>query len=289
MTRKIRIDFQKIINKQYPQKDLLLAYQWLMDMGSECHEVIGWNEYSLHKSFHGYSYNKISPATYRLCQNWEKIIYDGFVNLLCKTNHPRVVREFLEKNRIQIGKVRIITIDEEGENKYYSKLTQRSDIGDAIDHLVSAYKGLELSKQDFIPTRFEGDVNPRIIDNAHFGIMNNKWYVSFLFSFANMRYESGWEHTIRQGNNEELGAFFNRAIECIDKYLLPTTSCDNCPMWLKHGQGDYLRHGYQGVCRLYGKCEKRDVVKYKWWSEDGRVVDNAIHDSIVFPYSEKRI
>lgn len=292
-TRRIRVDFQKIIDGNYLQKDLLLIYQWLMRISFSCYEQDGWYRYGLHQSFHGYSHNNYSSEAYKLSKNWESIIYDGFVRLLCRTKHPRVVREFLEKERIQLGKIRVITITEENENYYYSKLTSRedlaiNDIGKSIRHLTEAYKGLELKKEHFHPT-LEGRLRPRIIDNVHFGTTGNKWHVSFTFSFECFNYEPGWNYSIYQKDNEGLSAFFSRSIEEIDSLLLPTTSCDNCPLWIKSNRGSYLRHGYRGGCKLYKTCNKPDVVKYKWESKNGRIVDNAIHDSIVFPYFRKQI
>ena len=281
--RRLYIDFQKIINALYFDFDTLLAYQWLINLGRNCSEQHGWNRSGLHQSFHQYSANNHNHF-YPLSQNWKSIIKSGFFSLLCKTNHPKVVSDFLEKERIQLGKKRIIKVTENTDvNRYYSKLNgYRGSC--VITHLTEAYKGLELKKEYFHPD-YKGRLRPRIIDNVKFGTQNNRWIVWFTFSFECMDYEPGWRYEIGQNENEELESFFNRAVEQIDNLLVPATSCDNCPLWVKsEHHGDYLRHGYKGHCKMYNTCEKPNVVKYKWWAEDGRIKDNAIHESIVAPY-----
>lgn len=285
--RKIRVDFQKIINSIYIDFDTLQAYQWLINLGESCSKQFGWNRYGLHQSFHQYSHNNEPSMLYPLAQNWEDILYTGFVQLLCKTNHPVVVSDFLEKERIKIGKVRVIKVmeDDSLNNRYLPKITGGRYLGpDILRHLTEAYKGLELKKEFFHPD-YEGRTRPRIIDNVKFGTQDNRWKVWFIFSFECMDYEPGWRYEIGQNENEELESFFNRAVEEIDNLLLPADSCNNCPMWLKsEHHGDYLRQGYKGHCKLYEKCPHPNTVKYKWWAEDGRIKDNAIHESIVFPY-----
>lgn len=286
--RKIRVDFQKIINRGYVDFDTLLAYQWLINLGRNCSEQHGWTRCGLHQSFHQYSANNHNHH-YPLSSNWAEIVRNGFVGLLCKTIHPQVVHDFLEKERIKIGKVRVIKVieDDSLNNSYLSKITGGRYLGtDILRHLTKAYKGLELKKEFFHPD-IKGRLRPRIIDNVKFGTQDNRWIVWFTFSFECMDYAPGWRYEIGQNENEELESFFNRAVEQIDNLLVPATSCDNCPLWIKgEHHGDYLRHGYRGYCKMYNTCDKPNVVKYKWWAEDGRIKDNAIHESIVFPYNK---
>lgn len=284
--RRIRIDFQKIINRSFINFDTMLAYQWLVNLGQSCNEQFGWNRYGLHQSFHQYSHNNEPSMLYPLSQNWNDILYNGFVGLLCKTNHPKVVSDFLEKERIKIGKIRVIKVVEDAsmENTYLSKLTRGKYFGtDVLRHLTEAYKGLELKKEYFHPD-YKERLRPRIIDHVKFGTQDNRWVVWFTFSFECMDYAPGWRYQIGQNENEELGSFFNRAVEQIDNLLVPADSCNNCPMWIKGNHGVYLRHGYRGHCKLYEKCPHPNTVKYRWWAKDGRIKDNAIHKSIVSPY-----
>lgn len=281
--KRLRIDFQKIINGGYRTFDLLLIYQWLINLGQSVSKQSGWCRYGLHQSFHEYSYNNEPYEYYPLGYNYEDVIRKGFVSLLCKTNHPPLIYDFLEKERIQIGKVRIIKSTENASkrNRYYADKTNAFDV---VRHLTEAYKGLELKKEFFHPD-YPARVRPRILDNVKFGTNSNKWRVWFNFSFENFDYENGWEYGISQSENEDIESFFNRAVEKIDNLLLPSDSCNNCPFWIKDGShGSYLRNGYRGNCKMHNNCGKPNVVKYKWWVEDGKSKDNAIHETIYFPY-----
>ena len=287
--RRIRIDFQKIINGWYCEEDLLYIYRWLISIGRSCNKQHGWCRYGLHQSFHGYSYNNEKNEIHPLDSDCFKTIYDGFVRILCKTNLPDVVEAFLDENNIRIGKIRVIKFEEnELENDYYKVSTGHRfglPVEQLIYHITTAYKGLELKKEHFHPD-YKDRIKPRIIDNVKIGTNHNKWYAWFTFSFEKFDYEPGWEWRISQNENEPISNFFNRAIEEIDGLLLPATSCDNCPLWRKsNNHGSYLRHGFRGGCSYYGKCDKPNVIEYKW-ETGGR--DNALHDSIVFPYYKNR-
>ena len=289
-TRKLRVDFQKLINDRYSTEEMLLIYQWLIKIGRDCNKQYGWNRYGLHQSLHGYSYNNEPREVYPLSSDFEKVIYDGFVNLLCKTNNPQIVKTFLEENKIQIGKIRVLTITElEEKRDYFKKITNRSfwnDCRDKIRHITGAYKGLELKKELFHP-EYTDRLKPRIINNVQFGTNYNKWYVWFNFSFECFDYENGWKYEISQEELESLPSFFDRAIETIDSLILYSDNCNNCPLWGESERGDYLRHGYKGYCKA-DTCTRHNVVKYKWWSEEGRIHDNATYSSIVFPYYRNR-
>lgn len=286
-TKRIHIDFQKIINEGYLDEDLLLIYQWVIRIGRECNEQNGWNRYGLHQSFHGYGKNNEPHEVYPLNRNWKKVIYDGFVRILCKSKHPSVVDKFLLENRIKIDSKRAIKILEDGENMSYDKIRHHRSC-DILDYITTAYKGLELKKEFFHPD-YPDRIHPRIIDNIKFGTNGLKWYAWFTFSFECLDYEPGWEYTIPQNENENITSFFNRVANTIDNLLTPADNCDNCPMWVENrNHGDYLRHGYRGSCWNNGTCKKPNIVEYKWWSDDSGVHDNAIHHSIVFPYYRNR-
>ena len=283
--RKLRIDFQKLINEtHHDYNDILLIYQWLIRIGKACNKQYGWYRYGLHQSFHGYSHNNDPNRVMKLFSDWRKILYDGFVNILCKTNQPEIVRNFLKENNIAIGKIRILTIQESISNRTYfkEKVGDRCSIDSKLRHITTAYKGLEL-KKEYFHSDYPKRVHPRIIDNVHFGTNGDEWFVSFTFSFECFNYKPGWDYTIAQEENEYLPDFFDRAIETLDNLLIDTDNCDNCSYWIEFNRGDYLRHGYRGGCKYY-ECKKTNVIKYKWWSEEGKVCDNAIHHSIVFPY-----
>jgi hypothetical protein len=290
--RKLRIDFQKLINEsQYSGDDILLIYQWLIHIGKGCDKQYGWYRYGIHQSFHDYSHNNEPSKVFPLYSDWRKILHSGFVNLLCKTNKPEIVDNFLKENNISIGRIRIITIHESISNREYFKEKKRqcqSSITDKLYYITTAYKGLELKKENF-HSDYKDRVHPRIIENAHFGTNGEKWFVSFTFSFECFDYEPGWDYTIAQEEYESLPDFFDRVIETIDNLLIDTDNCDNCPYWIEdEHHGNYLRNGYKGNCRQYNECKKQGVVKYKWWGESGKVCDNATYHSIVFPYYRTR-
>lgn len=288
--KRIHVDFQKIIDQhwKYNGFDLLYIYQWLINLGQSCSRQHGWNRYGLHQSFHQYSYNNEPRELYPLDSNYQKTIYDGFVALLCRSRQPEVVQEFLDRENIKLGKVRIIKFKEDGiGNNYYGQLTGNRHY-DVVTHLAEAYKGLELKKEFFHPD-YENRLRPRIIDNVQFGTNYNRWIIWFNFSFECFDYENGWKYEIMQNENENLESFFHRAVETIDYLLMPSESCDNCPLWLASSyHGDYLRHGYRGGCKLYENCNKPNVTKYKWWVDETGSHDNAIHPSIVFPYHKTK-
>jgi hypothetical protein len=290
--RKLRIDFQKLINNNwYLESDVLLIYQWLIRIGKICNKQDGWYRYGLHQSFHDYSYNNEPNKVIPLSSDWRAILHSGFVNLLCKTNHPEIVDTFLEKERIAIGSVRVIDIHESIPSRKYFKEKVgewHNNTAAKLSYITTAYKGLELKKEKF-HSDYEERVHPRIIENAHFGTNGEKWFVSFTFSFEGYNYEPGWDYTIIQEQDEYLPDFFDRAIEIIDNLLVEADNCDNCPCWIEEEHhGSYLRHGYKGNCRKYGTCQKPGVIKYKWWGENGEVCDNATYHSIVFNYYRTR-
>jgi hypothetical protein len=278
--RKIRINFQELINRGGRHSDILLIYQWLIRTGKTCDKQ---HIDGLHKSFYGYSHNNDPYRLIPLYSDWEKILYAGLVNLLCKTSLPDTVTEFLTENRIAIGRVRIITVRESISGRgYFKRKTDSGNIKYMIDHLTTAYKGLELKKENFHPD-YENRKHPRIINDVHFGTDGEGWSVGFTFSFECFDYDPGWEYSIRQEEFECLEDFFDRAIETIDNLLVDSNNCDNCPYWEKDSyRGDYLRHGYRGSCKRFGKCEKSGVVEYE--SAWGGKTDNAIYPSIVSPY-----
>lgn len=285
--KRIHIDFQKIINGDYYPEDLLLIYQWVIKLGRSCNQQYGWNRYGLHQSFHGYSYNNEANQIYPLSSDWNNVIYNGFVNILCRTNLPKVVIDFLSDNRIQIGKKRIIKVSENEEDTRYVNLRDNS-IRNILNYITTAYKELALKKELFQPDYSER-INPRIIDNVRFGTNGNKWYAWFTYSFECFDYESGWDYTLSQNENENITSFFNRVAITFNELLIPSDSCDNCPLWIDfENHGEFLKNGYRGCCRLDGTCTKKEVVKYRWWSDETGVHDNAIHHSIVFPYFKKR-
>lgn len=159
----------------------------------------------------------------------KKTIHSGFVNLLCKTNNYKIVRDFLKENNISIGKIRIISISEFIHNREYFKNKMglcRSGISNKLYFITTAYKGLELKKEKF-HSSYEERKRPRIISNATFGTNGKKWFVQFIYSFANFHYEPGWDYTISQEDNEYLPDFFDRVIETIDNLLIDTDNCDN--------------------------------------------------------------
>jgi hypothetical protein len=290
-TRKLRIDFQKLINDEYSisNTDKLLVYQWIINLGRNCDKQYGWSRYGLHQSFHGYSYNNQPSQVFPLSANWKDVINKGFVNILCKTNNPSIVKDFLIENRIQLGKVRILNITENinSEQYYFSEITNHSyyDIEYLLSHITEAYKGLELKKEDF-HSDYENRLHPRILDNVQFGTNGKKWFAWFTLSFECFNYEPGWDYTIGQEEFEFLPDFFDRVIKTIDNLLVPSDNCNNCPLWIEHrNRGTYLRHGYQGRCKSFLTCKKPGVEKYDWGHRDENgFYDNAIHHSIVFPY-----
>ncbi|MDR1459228.1 MAG: hypothetical protein LBI60_03335 [Bacteroidales bacterium] len=288
MNKKLRIDFQKLINKtHYLGYEILLIYQWLINIGKKCDIRTGWNRYGLHQAFHGYSYNNEPDKIIPLGLDWEYIIHSGFVNLLCNTNNHKIVIDFLKENNISIGKIRIISVkDQELNRKYFTDKAGR--YADSLHYLTTAYKGLEL-KKEYFPPDYGKRTRPRIIENATFGTNGEKWFVSFPFSFENIDYEPGWDYTIAKEEAESLPDFFDRAIETIDNLLVDTDNCDNCPYWIEcEHHGYYLRYGYRGNCRQHGKCKKEGVIKHKWYTENGRSCDNATHHSIAYPYYRTR-
>ena len=291
-SRKLRIDFQKLVNQQqYDSNDILLIYQWLIQTGKICNKQYGWYRYGLHQSFHGYSGNNVPDRVTPLFSDWKQHLHNGFVNLLCKTNQPEVVKNFLKENNILIGKVRIITIREAITNRNYFKSKAGEhwcSVQDKLHHITTGYKGLELKKELFHPD-YTDRIKPRILDNIYFGTNGEKWFVAFTFSFECFDYRPGWDYTIYQEENESLPDYFDRVIEVLDSLVIDTDNCDNCPYWGESSRGDYLRHGYRGGCRQqYDECKKTGVVKYKWGSENGKVCDNATYHSIVFPYYRTR-
>lgn len=287
-TRRIYIDWQKVINKDYPiwNYDILHVYAWLLKISKDCSNQCGWNRSGFHQTFHGYSHNNNPGEVYELGCNFEERLYQGFVNILCKTNRG-VVLDFLKKENIILGKKRVITITENDDcNDYYNKITgNRFGINPELLHITKDYVGLEL-KKEFCHPEYEGRIHPRLISNPTFyvsykGLISIKLY----FNFENYEYDaSSWNINITQKESEPLVTFFNRAIQEIDNMLVESNNCDNCPLWVKNDNGDHLRHGYRGGCRQYKTCKKSDLVTYKWWSEKEGICDNAIHDYLVYPY-----
>jgi len=292
--KKIHINFQNIINGSYrDSEEILHIYSWLINLGHTCEEQNGWNRYGLHQSFHGYSYNNEKRQVYWLGSNWNKVIYDGFVRLLCKTNHHKVVKDFLIKERIELGKTRKIQITEDEPNYSYFKelVNDRFDnygVRELIDHITTAYKGLELKKELFHPD-YDIRVRPRILNNVVIGTNHGKWYAKFVFSFENFDYEPGWDKEFSQQPNEHLRNFFNRVICEIDAMILPSDSCNNCPLWQKSNHhGNKLRHGFRGLCKRRDcHCGKSGVVEYESILSESKK-DNALYDSIVFPYFQPK-
>lgn len=284
--KRLTIDFQKIIDGEYLTEDLLTIYQWIIRLGRDCDKQVGWYRYGLHQSFHGYSHNNEARTASPLGSDWKNVIYNGFVRILCRTKHHSSVQQFLTDNRIKVGKKRIYKFMVDEQQTLYNKIryTTASSI---INYITSAYKGLELKKALFQPD-FPDRLHPRIIDNVQFGTNGLHWYAWFTYSFNCFNYEPGWKYTIAQNENENILSFFNRAATEIDNLLVPANNCDNCPMWTGMNKGDYLRHGLRGTCWKNDICEKPDVVKYRWWSDNVGIHDNATHHSIVFPYYTNR-
>lgn len=289
MKRKIRIDWQKIINESW-NEDIFHVYHWLMQISKDCYKQSGWNRPGFHQTFHGYSGNNEPNEIFHLGTNFKQILYNGFVNILCKTNHPTFISDFLKKENIVLGKIRIITIDEdEIESNYYNQICHPISYQfTKINHIINDYSGLELKKENFHPNYTERTI-PRILNNIYFGSNGKSFIIKFIFSFKELNYEPGWEYSIIKNNTESFSSFFDRSIQEIDNLLVDSNDCNNCPLWIKYDRGDYLRHGYRGNCRKYHKCEKTNVVKYHWESVNDRIIDNAIHDSIEFPYYTKRL
>lgn len=286
--RRIHIDFQKIIDGDYYLEDLLLIYQWVIKLGRSCNKQQGWSRFGLHQSFHGYSYNNEPHQVYPFSDNWNNVIYNGFVNILCRTKLSKVVLEFLSENRIQLGKKRVIKVLENEEVKRHEHLRGSNSIRNIITYITTAYKGLALKKELFQP-EYSQRINPRIINNVRFGTNGDKWYAWFTYSFECFDYEPGWDYTLSQNENENITSFFNRVAVTFDGLLIPSDSCDNCPMWVElENHGDFLRHGYRGGCRMRETCTKKNVLKYRWWSDETGCHDNAIHHSIVFPYNKTK-
>ena len=287
--KKLRIDFQKLINGGYDTEEMLLIYQWLIPMGKSCNKQYGWNRYGLHQSFHGYSYNNERNEIFPLHVDFIDVVKQGFVNLLCKTNQPTIVKEFLSENRIGIGKIRVIEIHTHANGEYYKDIVNGWDgLRGLLNHITTAYKGLLLKKELFHPD-LDDHVNPRIIDNISFGTNDNKWYAWFTFSFENFNYEPGWKHNFSQKQDESIYSFFDRVVEEMEGLIVHSDDCTNCQWWTENAHsGEVLRHGYRGFCKSYHGCKRPDVKKYKWWSENGKVVDNALHYSIVHPYIKER-
>lgn len=286
-TRKIVVDWQKIINGDYSlwNYDILNVYRWLLNISKNCQKQKYWDRWGFHQTFHGYSHNNDTYNTYMLAYNYNSVLYNGFVNILCKTDQPKIVADFLKSERIELGRKRIITIEEtEDENKYYERLTGHVGYSDIIEHLTSSYKDLLLKKEYFHP-EYKDRLNPRIIDNINFGTRGECFSVELKFSFDGM-YDANncsfWTYEISQKEKEPLRTFFNRAIQEIDLLLIQCESCNNCPLWTpEERHGTYLRYGYRGYCESNHECNKKSVEKYHSWVENGKICDNAKY--ISFP------
>lgn len=289
-TKKLRVDFQKLINNQYYLEDKLLIYQWLIQLGQTCNKQYGWNRYGLHQAFHGYSKNNEPKEVYALGKNYYEIIDKGFVNLLCKTNKPLLVKEFLEPNRIQLGKIRVLNIPEYDDHiDYFRNISNHYGLEDLLSHITVAYKGL-LLKKNFFHSDYADRINPRIIDNMSFGTNYGKWYAWFEFSFDIFDYEPGWRYDFSQKDGESIYGFFDRVIKEMDDLIVYSDDCNNCPLWIENAySGAVLRHGYRGFCKSYHGCTRPDVQRYSWsHDKPGPITDNALHYSIVFPYIKER-
>lgn len=209
---KLKVSFSKLIGRHYALDEKMEILNWMLQTGKNYDVVLGkWNVNGVGQLLLDYSAN---PHNYicRLPLQTEKLswYFDAvFGRAVYQLTSNSAIKNWRTIERIFPEKSRIIQCNYDGIDNY-----------DLIRD-IERFNGKILKKDFAHPNRIDRTV-PKIIDLKIYTI-GSGWIVNYSFSFKEYKYESGWDFSIGQTDEETISQFFNRAISHLSSAVL--TDC----------------------------------------------------------------
>lgn len=209
---KIKIDFKKLLNRQYPLYVELEVINWFMKnfKGREQY-VDKWNRVNLHSWLFKRSASDAENApfpVYRLERKntYDKPMLDVFIDSVLSNAIVKETYSFIQKWRedenVLVGKSRFIEIPE--PTKEELREVNLLLIGDLFNEIMSkTYSNKYFHPK--IPERIDPKITQMFLTSN-----GNGYKVVYEFDFKNFDYKGGWEGYYYQQANENIYAFLIR-------------------------------------------------------------------------------
>lgn len=209
---KRRIDFQKLIDGDYPLDIELEVFNWMLATGRKYDTPrTGYYHSGMDKVMYGYSANTHDSYT-DFGRDFRRTLQLGFVNTLVKTPIPSV-RAWREAERVGLGKYRMFVFPEERPFRGWD--LYREIVG------IYEYEGRLLKKEYFHP-EYQDRTEPRIV-RMNFSTAGMGYRIRLAFTFKGCE-DSGWDQYFHQQEGESIDIFIHRFHREMSQLLVPQVS-----------------------------------------------------------------
>lgn len=228
----MRIYFEKLLNRYYSLDVELEMINWFLKTGEKYTEYTStWTKDGVSKQLFGYSANShdasfpfpITSNNFIGNASFSFNVLNSFVQI-CLFNAilksaPYPVNRWRKDERIELGKFRVLNFNTEYPNKeeLNPKFETTYSSYRILVHKLKEYVGMPL-KKEFCHPEYIDRIKPKITDINFY--TNGRGYVfEYGFSFPKFNYESVWNDSIRQLEDESINCFLNRVMNEMDKRL----------------------------------------------------------------------
>lgn len=209
--KRIKIDFQQLIDGRYPLNVQLEVFNWMLKTGERHETRTGrWTVDGIDKAIYGYSANNHHSYT-DFSKDFSRTLQIGFCNLIVKSP-DQAVKKWRDSENVGLSKYRMLSFPEEYPqlNIYKHHWNLYGEIKRIYD-----YVGMPLKKKFFHPD-YPKRRYPKIL-SIRFSTGGDGYTITFCFSFKFGKdgsgaddYEPGWDYSIGQKAGESIDMFIHR-------------------------------------------------------------------------------
>jgi len=217
---KQKINFQKLIDRQYSLNVELEVINWLLKTGLSFDEYLSrWDRDGVNRQLFAYSANnniyRLFP--FPLNENLNVFIDSLFVRAIVKSG-SKPIQRWREKERIFLDKSRFITFVEEFPTQKINNWNYWNLYWLIIE--LQKFTGMFLKKEFCKHPDNNELIKPKITEVC-FSTSGHGYNFLYKYSFEKYNYENGgWEVSMNQNENESIDMFIFRIYSEINKLII---------------------------------------------------------------------